>query len=75
MAAEISTDESRKIMSVATDVRPDENIHHDPGLSPKPLSRGRPVTAEESKRILTLATNVRPFENVHPDDSEIEGED
>lgn len=65
MADDISMDESRKIMSVATDVRPDENVHHDPALSPPSLAQGRPVTADESKRIMALATNVRPLENVH----------
>jgi hypothetical protein len=70
MNGEISRDESRKIMTVATDVRPDENIHHDPALSPAPPARGRPVTTEESRRILTLATNVRPLENVHADDDD-----
>lgn len=70
MNDEISMDESRKIMTVATDVRPDENIHQDPALSPNPPSRGRPVTAEESKRIMALATNVRPLENVHADDDD-----
>lgn len=64
----ISKDESSKIMSVATDMRPDENIHHDPALSPARPARGRPVTAEESRRIMALATNVRPLENVHPDE-------
>jgi hypothetical protein len=72
MADEISMDESRKIMTVATNVRPDENFHHDPALQPAPVARGRPVTAEESKRILSLAANVRPFENVHPGDQDDE---
>jgi hypothetical protein len=70
MPDDISLDESRKIMAVATNVRPDENIHHDPALQPAPPPRGRPVTTEESERIFALATNVRPFENVHPDDAD-----
>jgi hypothetical protein len=75
MADEISMDESRKIMAVATNVRPDENIHHDPALQPPPVPRSRPVTAEESKRILSLAANVRPLENVHPGDQDDENDD
>lgn len=75
MADDISMDESRKIMTVATNVRPDENIHHDPALQPAPVPRGRPVTAEESKRILALATNVRPLENVHPGDQDDDNDD
>lgn len=72
MSDDISLDESRKIMAVATNVRPDENIHHDPALQPTPPARGRPVTSEESERIFALATNVRPFENVHPDETDDE---
>jgi len=72
---DISKDESRTILAVATDVRPDENVHHDPALGTPMVSEGRPVTAEESRRIMALATDMRPFENVHPgeDDGEADG--
>ena len=65
MADEVSEDESRKILAVASDVRPDENVHDDPALAAQGAAKGRPVTAEESARIMRLATDVRPLENVH----------
>lgn len=66
--ADISLEESREIMAMAADIRPDENVHHDPALAPGKVARGRPVTAEESARIMALAADVRPLENVHPDE-------
>ncbi|ATI80710.1 hypothetical protein [Sphingobium yanoikuyae] len=71
MSDDMSFDESRKILTIATDVRPDENVHDDPALSAVRTAQGRPVTAEESRRIMKLATDIRPMENVHPgsDDS------
>ena len=64
MTDDISKDESRRILTVATDIRPDENVHDDPAMSATRASRSRAVTAEESRRIMTLATNVRPMENL-----------
>ncbi|WP_313808802.1 hypothetical protein [Sphingobium sp.] len=74
MSDEMSLEESRKILSVATDIRPDENVHEDPALSVTRTSHGRPVTAAESRRIMSLAADIRPMENVHPeaDDSAAE---
>lgn len=69
MDRDISKDESRTIMSVATDIRPDENVHHDPALAPSRTASGRPVTAEESRRIMWLASDMRPLENIHRDES------
>jgi hypothetical protein len=74
MASDISLDESRKIMSVATDMRPDENVHRDPGMAPASVANGRPVSAKESARIMALATNIRPLENIHAHDDD-EGDD
>ena len=64
---DISDEESRRIMTTAMDVRPDENVHRDPSLAPPPVSRARPVTSEESRVIMSLATNMRPLENFHPE--------
>lgn len=75
MADDISLDESRKIMSVATDMRPDENVHHDPAMSPAPVPSGRPVSAAESARIMALATDIRPLENIHANDVDEDDED
>lgn len=68
MSSEVSLNESRTIMSVATDMRPDENVHNDPELSAAVTPKGRPVTKDESARIMALATDIRPLENVHPDE-------
>lgn len=65
MTKDISDEESRRIMTTAADVRPDENVHHDPALRPAPIARGRPVTSAESKAIMALAANMRPLENIH----------
>ena len=65
MSNEVSLDESRIIMSVATDMRPDENVHNDPDLTALPTTKGRPVTRDESARIMALATDIRPLENIH----------
>lgn len=66
MEKEVSLNESRAIMAMATDMRPDENVHNDPELIAVPTARGRPVSGHESARIMALAADVRPLENVHP---------
>lgn len=70
MSDEVSLNESRIIMSVATDMRPNENVHNDPALSAVATPKGRPVTKDESARIMALATDIRPLENVHPDEDD-----
>ena len=67
---DISDEESRRIMDMATDVRPDENVHRDPALAPPPVAKARPVTSRESRMIMALATDMRPLENVHPERDE-----
>lgn len=68
MSKELSLNESRAIMFMATDMRPDENVHHDPDLTAGHIAKGRPVTSDESARIMAMATDVRPFENIHKDE-------
>lgn len=70
MKDEVSKEESRRILSVASDVRPDENVHDDPALVPPATAKGRPVSTEESAWIMRLATDVRPLENVHRDEDD-----
>lgn len=71
---DVSRNESRTILAVATDIRPDENVHGDPSLGPPPIAAGRPATAEESRRIMSLASDMRPFENIHPGEEDGEAE-
>jgi hypothetical protein len=66
MGHDLDKEESAKLMAVATDMRPDENFHHDPALGPAPLAAGDDLTEAESAAILTIAADVRPFENFHP---------
>nr|WP_232307054.1 hypothetical protein [Sphingomonas sp. Y57] len=70
LSKDISSEESRRIMTMATDVRPDENVHRDPTLAPPPVTRARPVTSQESRMIMALASDMRPLENVHPERDE-----
>lgn len=65
---EVDEEGSRKLLSVATDVRPTENVTGDKRLAEHGERGGKELTEEESAAILRLATDIRPGENFHPDD-------
>jgi hypothetical protein len=67
-ARDLSEVESATIMHNAVDVRPTENVHHDPGLSEKGLRKAGELSSEESEAILRIATDVRPDGNWHPEE-------
>ena len=67
MPGDLSKVESATIMHNAVDVRPTENVHHDPALAEKGVRKAGELTLEESEAILHLSTDVRPDGNWHPE--------
>jgi len=66
---DLSKKESARVMKLAVDMRPTENVHADPALA-DPIERaGRELTKEESAAIHRFATDMRPTENFHPKSS------
>ena len=57
--------ESKTTHANATDIRPTENVHADPGLSEHSTRRAGELSKAQSEAILRIATDVRPDENFH----------
>lgn len=69
MRKELSKKESARVMKLAADMRPTENVHADPALADPSEAAGDELTEEESAAIHRFATDVRPTENFHPKSS------